>query len=48
LRASSNGQAFECSASSRSDAAVSAMDIMLSGRGHLIRSASGGVNRAPP
>jgi hypothetical protein len=33
LRASSNGQALDCSARSRKDAAVSVRDIMLSGRG---------------
>jgi len=35
LRAPSNGQAFDCSASSRNDAAVSVTDIMISGRGCL-------------
>jgi hypothetical protein len=34
LRASSNGQAFDCSANSRSDAAFSATDIVFSARGH--------------
>ena len=33
LRASSNGQALDCSARSRNEAAVSVTDIMLSGRG---------------
>src|SRR3954447_8304704 len=46
LRASSNGQALDCSATSRSEGAVSMTDIMGSGTAPYLRAGSGQVNSA--
>ena len=46
LRASSNGQALDCSATSRSEGAVSVKDIMGSGTAPYLRAGSGQVNSA--